>query len=831
MSMIHTLWSPRRLRFLFTVLSLYAIIISLVRFYEIAVVNVQSNDECIWRLVVINGVERIQIQDIIRRGVADKAGVRFGYILVAIDSIPLKGAQHAQQIINKVPTGGYAMYSIEREGKAMTFPVMIFKFFNLIGMAFVLLGFSFALISYVVGMTKPTEKVTKLFYFTGFGAALFFSPLIETGGGGLFRVINVMIGATIFNPIFIRFCFFFPIEQSFVKRYPVRALYPYALVMVINILLIVQIFSRVLIWDQLWIMYFLGLPLGFFYFLRGYRMTKNPDDRRRLRAIIWGICAGILAVGFLFIIVNFYPASILISPFLMTPVIGVVAIPLSFAYSIFRYRLMDVTIVVKKSLLYAIVTAAIAALYFTIVIGVGHLMMMILHVEGGNIMTVTAIIIIAFIFDPLKQQIQEFVNRRFFRDQYNYQKTLLAFSQELPRKINGDEILALLADRISSTMHIDTIALCLYESESDACEVKVHQGVSAECCTFRLAPGGLVQSLRTLRSPQLHYRLKEENTLNLPDEERQRLLHAGIVLTIPLMVQERLVGILHLGAKKSGRPYGEEDLDLLEVVASQAAVALENARLHREDARRQLIEEELSIARRIQEGLLPAKSPKIPGLDVSGIMIPARTVGGDYFDFIQLDPHRLLVVVGDVSGKGMSAALYMSKVQGMIQLASRIYTSPKDILVEVNQRIYEGISRRSFITMVIALFDMKKRRVRLCRAGHPQPLGTLRGKHLLIKTKGIGLGLEKGRVFEKELQELSKPLIKGSTYLFYSDGITEAMNGRREEYGDERVVKIFERTASRPAIDIQQLLLRDVEKFRGSAEQNDDITVVAVKIV
>lgn len=131
--------------------------------------------------------------------------------------------------------------------------------------------------------------------------------------------------------------------------------------------------------------------------------------------------------------------------------------------------------------------------------------------------------------------------------------------------------------------------------------------------------------------------------------------------------------------------------------------------------------------------------------------------------------------------------------------------------------------------MVIALFDLKRRRVRICRAAHPQLLGTLHGKHLLIHTKEIGLGLEKGNLFQKELQELSRPLTKGSTYLLYSDGITEAMNDRREEYGDGRVGKIFERTAARSAIDFQNALLHDVEKFRGQAEQNDDITIVAVK--
>ena len=180
--------------------------------------------------------------------------------------------------------------------------------------------------------------------------------------------------------------------------------------------------------------------------------------------------------------------------------------------------------------------------------------------------------------------------------------------------------------------------------------------------------------------------------------------------------------------------------------------------LYEELAEQERIKHELDIARRIQEGLLPKKNPSLKGLDVAGISIPAMSVGGDYFDYIQLGPKKLLVVVADVSGKGMSAALYMSKIQGMVQLAAHMYKTPKEMLIQINRRIFEGIERKSFITMILAMFDLQKNEVRICRAGHNKALIGVNGKLEFLSAHGIGLGLERGKFLKKNFRKFGSQL-------------------------------------------------------------------------
>ncbi|HET9130554.1 MAG TPA: PP2C family protein-serine/threonine phosphatase, partial [Terriglobia bacterium] len=211
--------------------------------------------------------------------------------------------------------------------------------------------------------------------------------------------------------------------------------------------------------------------------------------------------------------------------------------------------------------------------------------------------------------------------------------------------------------------------------------------------------------------------------------------------------------------------------------------------------------------------------------------IPASTVGGDYYDFIQIDSHKLLVVIADVSGKGMPAALYMSKVQGMVQLAAHMYTSPKEMLKNVNRRIFEGIERRSFITMILALFDTKKKRVHICRAGHNKALIGLNGKLKFLDAGGIGLGLERGPLFDNELEEINLPLKPDSLFFFYTDGLTEAMNQKGKEFGEETVSKIVKEKRSLGAEQLQRIVITAAEEFQGEAEQHDDVTVVVVKSI
>jgi serine phosphatase RsbU (regulator of sigma subunit) len=206
-------------------------------------------------------------------------------------------------------------------------------------------------------------------------------------------------------------------------------------------------------------------------------------------------------------------------------------------------------------------------------------------------------------------------------------------------------------------------------------------------------------------------------------------------------------------------------------------------------------------------------------------------VGGDYYDFIELGEGKILVVVADVSGKGMSAALYMSKIQGMVQLAAHMYKTPKEMLTNINRRIFDGLDRRSFITMILALFDTKAKEVRICRAGHNRALFGIDGEIRFLEGGGIGLGLERGPVFENAIEEIVLPLNQENLFLFYTDGITEAMNSQRQLLGEEAIVEILKNQRRAPAEKIQEAILAQVDSFRGSAEQHDDVTMAVIKSV
>ncbi len=171
----------------------------------------------------------------------------------------------------------------------------------------------------------------------------------------------------------------------------------------------------------------------------------------------------------------------------------------------------------------------------------------------------------------------------------------------------------------------------------------------------------------------------------------------------------------------------------------------------------------------------------------------------------------------------------MSKIQGMVQLAAHMYKTPKQMLIHINRRIFEGLERKSFITMILAEFDLQKKVVRICRAGHNKALIGTNGKLQYLDAHGIGLGLERGKIFEEELQEVRRPLTKGSIFVFYSDGLTEAMDEQKNQFGEETVHTIVQSSRRLPAEELQRSILSSVEKFRDGAEPHDDLTLVVVK--
>jgi len=254
-------------------------------------------------------------------------------------------------------------------------------------------------------------------------------------------------------------------------------------------------------------------------------------------------------------------------------------------------------------------------------------------------------------------------------------------------------------------------------------------------------------------------------------------------------------------------------------------------------AEKKRLEEELRIAHEIQMSLLPQGPLMMAGLSVSALCVPAREVGGDYYDFLPLDDHRVGVLIADVSGKGTSAALYMAELKGLVLSLSEIHASPRALLIAANRIIANHLDARSFITMTYAIIDLRDRTMTYARAGHtplicaPGPSAASRRVQILVPDGMVlGLKLDKGEMFEKLLVEETLDLHAGDLYLFFTDGISEAMNVHDDCFGEERLGQLVEDHAHLPSDELRERMLREIAAFVGEAPQHDDMTMILLKV-
>ena len=240
---------------------------------------------------------------------------------------------------------------------------------------------------------------------------------------------------------------------------------------------------------------------------------------------------------------------------------------------------------------------------------------------------------------------------------------------------------------------------------------------------------------------------------------------------------------------------------------------------------------ELEIARQVQMRLLPKTSPQVPGFEIRGFCNPAQETGGDYYDFIDLGNSRTGIVIGDVSGKGVPAAIYMTLTKGIVQSHADDFLSPAEVMIKVNNLLYKTIDKDSFVSLYYAVLDSKNRKVTYSRAGHNPVLHySLKDKKCtLLEPNGIALGLEKGDIFRKVITQRELTLSKGDILVFYTDGFTEAMNQLGDEYGENRLRDLICKFNDRSVDQIYQILNKDIKHFVKDAPQHDDMTMVFVK--
>lgn len=289
---------------------------------------------------------------------------------------------------------------------------------------------------------------------------------------------------------------------------------------------------------------------------------------------------------------------------------------------------------------------------------------------------------------------------------------------------------------------------------------------------------------------------------------------------IPLKKKGELIGIFNVQHQEP-EAFSPERIKLLESLAHYIEIAIENALLfQKERHEKERVLNELKDARAIQSNLFPKDPPQISGFNVNGICLPCFEVGGDWYDFIPLSNGNLGIVLADVSGKGMGAALLMSSTRSLLRLIANTTQSPKEVLKQLNEILIKDFPSARFVTMIYAVLDPQEQKLVFANAGHLYPLLVdSSGSNFLETTDGLPLGIADSSFSEQEVIFNS-----GSSLIFYTDGVTKAMNSSEEEYGTERLLK----HSNESSFSIQSLV-SDVNSFTGGYKQSDDVTVVMIK--
>jgi sigma-B regulation protein RsbU (phosphoserine phosphatase) len=393
--------------------------------------------------------------------------------------------------------------------------------------------------------------------------------------------------------------------------------------------------------------------------------------------------------------------------------------------------------------------------------------------------------------------------------------------------LDVDELLTRIAQLTKRLIEYRTFGLFLLTDSSEL-EIKVAVKYGETVHIPRIALGeGLVGYAALHKEPVLVPDVSQDpRYIKVVDDVRSEL-------AIPLLLKDRCIGVIDLESPEPDA-FSKRDVEILTLLAGQAAVAIENANLYEElRANQERLEKEVRFAQRVQMALLPAGPPKrLKGVELAAAFDPARELGGDFHDYLSPESNTLVVALGDVSGKGVPAALYSAFAAELVRGRTfrRRYlpdrSSPAGVLSSVNTILHQRQLEEYYCTLCYAVFDLKRHVLTMANSGLPYPIRWSDGICAPIELPGVPLGSFQGSTYD----EVTLALHSGDVFVFCSDGVSEAMNEAGLEFTSERLIEVVETAHHLPAAKIVEAIFAAVEQWRAGAPPNDDMTAVAVKI-
>ncbi len=588
------------------------------------------------------------------------------------------------------------------------------------------------------------------------------------------------------------------------------------------------------------------LAIGSFFAILGHKSgtLENADSRRRLKLLVWGTALAMLPTFLIVLYKGVYrvPGSFFQAVPFWIAIVALLLLnlfPLTLAYVIVVQQAMDVKVVLRQGIQYALARNGVKVLQGILLIALILAFVWIIQNFQGDIAVQVGFVAAGFALIPLidlvAKRLRVWIDKRFFRDAYDSEQILLELSEEVRTMVETRPLLETVSARISESLHVPQVALLIKNGAGyePAYSLGYHTPP-------RSVLGENTRAIQTLKRNQ-HILIRDVNvettsTPTIMPDERKQIEDLNSQILLPLAVKDHLSGVLSLSAKRSEEPFTPSDLRLLKSVAAQTGLALENSRLTEsiasEAAQKERLNREVEIAREVQERLFPQEFPNVDGLEYYGHCRPALGVGGDYYDFLELPDGKFGFAIGDVSGKGIGAALMMASLQASLRgQAIHCGDDLSSLMSNVNRLVYEASTTNRYATFFYAQFEASTRTLSYVNAGHNPPFLLRPGQNepILLTDGGPVVGMLPPMLVSYSQGEIE--LKQGDLIVGFTDGISEAMNPKEEEWGEDALLAKLKTILDLTPTEINDECVAAADRFADGAKQHDDMTMIVLRVL
>ncbi|MBN2089397.1 SpoIIE family protein phosphatase [candidate division KSB1 bacterium] len=561
------------------------------------------------------------------------------------------------------------------------------------------------------------------------------------------------------------------------------------------------------------------LILAFSLMYQSYHQMKRSYLPIQKLIVPGGILISVLLYVVAFLLPELLPLKLTFQQAHLLTTLSILLAAISIAWAIIKYHFLNIHFFIRKSILFSTGTAFLVGCYL---LSYNITKQFTGQVFGKElpILEILFLIFAAFFFQPILSALERFLEKYFLKEQLDYRLILEEFSRDMLTILDLDRLREKISTILKRVLSVESVHLILKHKNG---EYTVSRPNFNEILSFERS-GAFIRLINQKDSPRLFNEIAPQIRDNT---ELRQLEQLQAYLFIPIAFQNELEGILCVGENSAHTPFSLDEKSLLRIMASQIAIALENFKLYEEKIEKQLIKEEISLASEIQRMLLPQTFPSGNHFAISAINIPSKEVGGDYYDFIQIEEEHLGIAIGDIAGKGIPGALLMSNLQATFRVAAQLSPNPAEVMRIVNTQIAKTTAPEKYATFFYGIFNIKDSTFTYTNAGHNFPilLHHDRGFKTLDKSDLV-IGIDENYQYRQHCIKL----FPGDFLICYTDGITEALNVEKIEFGENRLRELITSHEWHSSQDLRNYIYETIHKFSHGTDQYDDMTLVIFQI-